>query len=121
MYRMLSALSVGLLTALPVSASDFVRVDDLDHFLTLVEGRELRLPLYGVRLRLSPQGDIRGDALGWDITGAWRWEDGYFCREMDWGGAAIPMNCQMVEVRGDRDLRFTVDRGAGESATFRLR
>lgn len=33
---------------------------------------------------------------------------------------AIPWNCQLVEVRDDT-LRFTVDKGAGDSASFRLR
>jgi len=39
---------------------------------------------------------------------------------MDWGGYPIDYNCQLVEVRGGA-MRFTVDRGAGDSATFNLR
>ena len=121
MARMLPALALCLLPALPAEANDYAKIDDLNRFLSLVEGRELRLPLYGVRLRLAPDGTISGSALGWEITGSWRWEDGYFCREMDWSGTPIPMNCQLVEARGDSEVRFTVDRGAGDSASFRLR
>ena len=62
-----------------------------------------------------------GDALGWQITGSWWWNDGYFCREMDWEGYAIPYNCQLVETNDGRIVRFTVDRGTGDSAQFRLR
>jgi len=40
---------------------------------------------------------------------------------MDWDGTAIKYNCQLVELRGSDEMRFTVDRGAGRSARFRLR
>jgi hypothetical protein len=33
----------------------------------------------------------------------------------------IDYNCQLVEVSADRSMRFTVDQGKGDSATFRLR
>jgi hypothetical protein len=33
----------------------------------------------------------------------------------------IPYNCQLVEERGGEVMRFTVDRGTGDSASFRLR
>jgi hypothetical protein len=40
---------------------------------------------------------------------------------MDWSGMAIDFNCQLVEANGAERLRFTVDKGTGDSATFRLR
>ena len=64
---------------------------------------------------------IKCSALGWAVSGTWNWNEGYFCREMDWSGTPIPHNCQLVEARGDRKLRFTTDRGAGDSASFDLR
>ncbi|HMS95297.1 MAG TPA: hypothetical protein PKA03_08770 [Tabrizicola sp.] len=70
---------------------------------------------------VRPGGVIEGSALGWTITGTWDWRDGYFCREMDWSGTEITYNCQLVEARNGEAVRFTVDQGAGESATFRLR
>ncbi len=120
MSRFLIAALLSLAAA-PAAANDFEPVKDLESFIALTEGRSLRLPLYGLTINLSPEGQITGKALGWAIEGTWRWEDGYFCREMDWSGTPIPFNCQLVEVRGDRELRFTVDRGAGDSASFRLR
>ena len=69
---------------------------------------------------MTEDGRIDGSAVGWDITGTWQWQDGYFCREMAWGGDPIPYNCQLVEVEGDDRIRFTVDRGAGRSAAFSL-
>ena len=113
-------LLLGLLAG-PLRAETFAPIKDLPTFLQLVEGRDLRISLYNLTLNLSPDGQISGSALGWGITGAWRWEDWYFCRQMDWSGYAIPDNCQLVEVQGKEKLRFTTDRGVGDSASFKLR
>jgi hypothetical protein len=40
---------------------------------------------------------------------------------MDWSGYPIPLNCQLVEAKGDEEIRFTVDKGEGDSASFKLR
>ena len=106
--------------AVPASAESFVPVSDQTMFLSLVDGKELRNQLYGIRLNVLGNGSIRGGAIGWDISGSWNWQNGYFCREMEWGGDPIPYNCQLVEVRNGNILRFTVDQGAGKSASFRL-
>ncbi|MGJ8622863.1 MAG: dihydrodipicolinate reductase [Yoonia sp.] len=107
-------------TAAPALAEDYAPVKDEETFVDLVSGKELRNFLYGVRLNVLEEGTIRGSAIGWEIVGNWSWQDGYFCREMSWGGDPIPYNCQLVEARGDDRIRFTVDQGAGDSASFRL-
>jgi hypothetical protein len=114
-----AVLAVMAISPLPALA-DFVAVTDKAAFLTLVEGRELRLGLFQIRLNVGGDGSIGGSAMGWDVTGRWEWQDGYFCREFDWSGSPIPWNCQLVEVNGDR-IRFTVDKGAGDEATFNIR
>ncbi|MEL6681983.1 MAG: dihydrodipicolinate reductase [Pseudomonadota bacterium] len=115
------AISLALaFSAAPAVADSYVPVKDQETFVSLVQGKELRNRLYGVRLNVFENGQIAGGALGWDITGSWSWQDGYFCRELSWGGDTIPYNCQLVEARGGEQLRFTVDRGAGQSASFRL-
>lgn len=120
---MLRAITTVLLLAAPVgaAANDFQQVKEKDDFLSLVQNRELRIGIYNLSLNVLPDGKIKGRALGWDITGSWSWQDGYFCREMDWSGMEIDYNCQLVEAQGDNRMRFTVDKGAGDSATFRLR
>ena len=120
---MLRAILTVFLLAAPVAASanDFEPIKDKDDFLSLIQNRELRIGLYNLSLNVLPDGKIKGSALGWDITGSWQWQDGYFCREMDWSGMAIDFNCQLVEANGAERLRFTVDKGTGDSATFRLR
>ena len=109
--------------ALPglAQANGFEPVKDKAAFLSLLKGKELRIGLYNLSLDVRPDGKIKGSALGWDISGNWTWQDGYFCRDMDWSGYPIDYNCQLVEVRENREMRFTADRGAGDSASFRLR
>ena len=108
------------LMALPSRAEGFERIATREDFVAVVEGRDLRIGLLGVTLNVRPDGTITGDAMGWAVTGKWDWKDGFFCREMDWSGTPIPYNCQLVERRGD-DIRFTVDKGKGDSARFALR
>ena len=118
----LSALAlVALCVAPPVAANEYAAVREKAAFLTLVAGRDLRIGLYNLTLNLLADGRIEGSALGWDITGSWDWQDGYFCRELDWSGMPIPYDCQLVEERGGEVVRFTVDRGQGDSASFKLR
>ena len=107
--------------ALPAGAETFARISDKSDFIETVSGKELRLGMFGIFLRVEEDGEIKGRALGWDVTGTWEWQDGYFCREMDWSGYPIPKNCQLVETRNGQEIRFTVDKGAGDSASFRLR
>jgi hypothetical protein len=120
MLRTASVL-LSLAAAGPVAADGFTPVKEKALFVDLVQDRELRIGLYDLSLNVLPDGRIDGSALGWKITGNWTWQDGYFCREMDWSGTPISYNCQLVEAAGAEKLRFTVDQGKGDSATFRLR
>lgn len=111
---------LALLLPAVARADGYARINDREQFLNTVAGKELRMRLLGISLVVEPDGAIKGNALGWDVSGTWEWRDGYFCREMDWSGYPIPMNCQLVEA-GDGAVRFTVDKGAGESAAFSIR
>ena len=116
------ALAAALVLPAPAlaGAEEFRAVHDRQTFLSLLDGRDLTLPLFRIRLEVRPDGRIEGSALGWGVTGTWDWRDGYFCRQMDWSGKAILHNCQLVEARAGSELRFTTDRGQGESARFTL-
>jgi hypothetical protein len=120
---MLRLCALVLLMALPVpaTAEEFEPVREKGQFLDLIKDRALKIGLYNLSLNVLPDGRIDGSALGWQITGKWSWNDGYFCREMDWSGTVIDYNCQLVEVRAGDAMRFTVDQGKGDSAVFRLR
>ncbi|MCX7643868.1 MAG: dihydrodipicolinate reductase [Rhodobacteraceae bacterium] len=118
--RVLPALVSTVVLAGAADAEGYVRIADRETFLDTVANRELRYGMFGIALRVLPDGRIAGEAMGWGVTGTWEWRDGYFCREMDWSGTPIPPNCQLVETSGER-VRFTVDRGAGRSAAFALR
>jgi len=108
------------LSATPALA-DYRPVSDRAEFLSFMDGKRLSNRLYGITLNVTPDGAIAGTGAGWDITGTWSWQDGFFCREMSWGGDPIPYNCQLVEIRNGNEMRFTVDQGAGDSASFKLR
>ncbi|MDJ0824488.1 MAG: dihydrodipicolinate reductase [Rhodobacter sp.] len=104
--------------ALPVWAEGFETVLERGAFLRLVDGKTLtRL---GIRLDVLATGAIRGRAFGRPVTGAWRWQDGYFCRDLSVGPQALGANCQVVMVRGDT-LRFIADKGGGDQADLELR
>lgn len=105
------------LVALP-AAADFAKIANETQFVQAVNGKTLTRPL--VKLEVSPEGQISGKGLQWAVTGNWSWQNGYFCRDLDWGGTDLGYNCQEVRINNDR-IRFTSDRGEGQSAVFRLR
>lgn len=111
-------MSGALMVAATVAQADFAKVHNLDEFTSIVSGKTLTRPL--VRLEVTPTGDIRGIGVRWEVTGNWSWQDGYFCRDLFWGGDALGYNCQEVQVKENR-IRFTSDKGRGDSAIFRLR
>lgn len=115
MLRWLVPLSI--LLSSPVAA-EFAKVDDETQFKALVSGAVLTRPL--VRLSVSPEGGIRGIGAKWEVEGSWSWQNGFFCRDLYWGGSNLGYNCQEVRVKGAK-IRFTSDRGRGRSADFRLR
>ncbi|MEL6960420.1 MAG: dihydrodipicolinate reductase [Pseudomonadota bacterium] len=117
---MLRFLAVVAALAVATPAFAYERISDRATFMSTVGGKDLRIALYGLTINVLDNGSITGKAVGWDLTGSWSWEDGYFCRDMDWSGYPIDYNCQLVEVDGDR-IRFTVDRGAGDNAVLRIR
>jgi hypothetical protein len=118
----LPALVAGFLMTLAgtdsARAEGMAVVDSADRFVSLVNGRELRR--LGIRLSVSPEGQIEGRAFGAPVTGRWTWQDGYFCRDLFWNGDDLGYNCQLVQENGDT-LRFTSDRGAGMFADLTLR
>jgi hypothetical protein len=98
-------------------AEDFRVVDSGDRFVSLIDGRELRR--LGIALTVSPEGEIAGRAFGAPVRGEWRWQDGYFCRDLFWNETDLGYNCQLVQENG-ATLRFTSDQGAGMFADLTL-
>ena len=112
-------LSALALCAMATGASAELQVvKDQSAFLNLVKGRDLtRL---GITLQVSENGEITGRAFGKKVSGAWKWQDSFFCRSLYWGSQNMGDNCQQVALDGD-DIRFTSDRGAGRHANFDLK
>lgn len=114
----LTAATCAALLLPQAAAAELKRVENKSEFVQLVQGKTLSRPL--VRLNVTPDGQITGRGATWDVTGTWSWENGFFCRDLYWGGDDLGYNCQAVHADGAQ-MRFTSDRGAGESANFRLR
>lgn len=100
------------------TAGGFDRIESREEFVQLVAGRALTR--FGITLNVLPEGGIEGRAFGRRVTGAWRWDGGYFCRDLAFGDESLGPNCQVVEKNGAL-LRFTADEGKGDSADLRLR
>ena len=100
-----------------VSASDTIITKRSD-FENLVIEKKLKRFL--ISLSVTSDGKIKGSAAGRNVTGDWDWIDGFFCRTLLWGKRELKYNCQQVNFDGKR-LRFTSDRGKGQSASFALR
>ncbi|MBK5927297.1 dihydrodipicolinate reductase [Rhodobaculum claviforme] len=111
------ALGLGAATA-PAAASEFRVVTDRNEFVSLVDGRELRR--FGIRLTVTPDGEIGGSGFGQTVFGAWEWNGNFFCRDLGYGSTDLGHNCQLVAVR-DGTIRFVADQGQGDHADFRLR
>jgi hypothetical protein len=111
---------IALLTTLaaPAMAADYVRVSDRGAFVALVSGKSLTS--LGVSLSVSPSGSISGRAFGSTVTGTWTWTGGYFCRTLKAGDRVFARNCQLVQQKPGR-IRFTADKGVGDTADLRIR
>ncbi|WP_138471632.1 dihydrodipicolinate reductase [Poseidonocella sp. HB161398] len=97
--------------------AQFRQVGTESEFRALTEGHILERT--GIRLAVRHDGAIVGSAFGREVSGSWRWKDGWFCRDLAWGARQFPYNCQEVAVDGDR-LRFASDQGRGRSAVLEL-
>ena len=110
-------LALATVAAQP-AAANFRVVTDRNEFVNIVQGRDLTR--FGIRLQVSPQGDISGRGFGQTVFGAWEWNGQFFCRDLGYGNTDLGHNCQLVAVNGDT-IRFVADQGQGDHADFRLR
>ena len=111
------ALMAALALAAAGASAESRKVNTYDEFVSLVKGKTLTRPL--IKLQVTTDGRIQGRGARWDVEGNWYWKNGYFCRDLIWGGDDLGYNCQEVRSRGNR-IRFTSDRGSGQSAEFAL-
>jgi len=125
MSRFLAALSIAVLGfATAPRAEAQTSVTDQRSFLEIVNGRTLVLtrPFIArpIALQVQRNGNLTGEARGYELTGFWRWEGERFCRQMDWGGFNVAYSCQVVTQNGNT-LKFVSDTGLFRTAYFELR
>ena len=114
----ISAFLIAFLAVPALAATGYTKINNKAEFVNLVKGKTLTRPL--IKLEVSSAGSIKGRGASWDVNGKWTWQNGYFCRNLNWGGTELGYNCQEVGLSGGK-LRFTSDQGKGQSAEFRLR
>lgn len=95
-------------------------ISERSALLDVVSDKVLLLRLFGIKLKIIEDGTIEGKAMGWDVVGDWKWQDGFFCRSMLWGERDIGYNCQEVSIK-NKKIKFTSDRGSGASAQFLIK
>jgi hypothetical protein len=117
MKNLIALASLVSVLAAPVMAEQFQTVKSKNTFVDLISNKHLTR--FGIKLAVRPTGEIEGKAFGRPVTGAWRWDSGYFCRDLFWGSRDLGPNCQMVKADGDT-LRFISDKGAGQFADLEL-
>lgn len=116
--QILPSVLVGLMAATPAFADGFDKIDDRDTFVSVIEDK--KLTRFGINLTVSPGGQIAGRAFGRSVTGEWRWQSGYFCRDLYWGKRDLGPNCQAVKIQGET-IRFISDQGTGQFADLVLK
>ncbi len=118
MMRAILIVLLNFCLTTPALAEGFALVTERDRFVSLIEGRDLTR--FGITLNVTRDGQIRGRAFGRNVTGAWRWNGGYFCRDLYWGAINLGPNCQAVRVQGNT-VRFISDQGTGQFADLSLK
>ena len=118
MKLLISTACAALMGFAAPAFAEFQTIKSRSEFMSVVGGKTLTRPL--VKIKLSSNGNITGKGASWDVTGKWQWKGNYLCRSLEWGGDDLGYNCQEIKVNGST-MRITSDRGAGDSADFRLR
>ncbi|WP_157973486.1 hypothetical protein [Tropicimonas sp. IMCC34043] len=68
---------------------------------------------------LHADGRMSGRIGGGDLTGTWYWSEGFFCRTAQRDGEDLGLDCEAIEVLGDR-IRYTSDKGTGDASIVRV-
>lgn len=69
---------------------------------------------------VSPDGTVEGAGPnGGKISGAWSWDDGFYCRDITINGVAEPRDCQRVVLDGNT-VSFVHDKGEGISVDWTI-
>lgn len=118
MFGKIAISSMSAIMLVSPALAEFTKIENQSEFIELVAGKELKRPF--INLEVTPDGEISGYGAAWPVTGKWTWQDGYFCRDLYWADDELGYNCQEVKANADR-IRFTSDKGDGDSADFRMR
>ena len=72
----------------------------------------------GTWLVLSNDGKLTGKtAKGDKMNGVWKWNQGFFCRNLLIGKKELGSDCQVVAIDGN-EVQFTREQGKGDAIVF---
>lgn len=113
-----SALAIGA-GAPAAMAEEFTTVTDLDRFKAHFIGPKIMDPADSANFFVVREdGTIEGTWHGATLTGAWRWEDEYFCRTLS-APRPAPEDCQQWGY-ADGKAQLVRNRGAGDPTVYSL-
>lgn len=96
--------------ALPVDAQNLKRIKKESDFRSIVVGRTLSDGQ--ATLILTEDGKISGKVGANKVVGAWKWGNGFFCRNLNVGNKALGNDCQTVHTN-KTEVTFTRKQGKG--------
>lgn len=74
-----------------------------------------RLSLGDMTFTIHGNGRISGRIGDSRLTGAWYWQDRYFCRTAELDGEDLGLDCEIIETRGNQ-MRYIRHKGKGEAS-----
>ncbi|MEX0348784.1 MAG: hypothetical protein AB3N15_05110 [Paracoccaceae bacterium] len=111
MKRLALILTAFSLFSLSASAASAAEIRKKKQFIEEVAARKLVMGHSWVTI--APLGSVTGQGpKGGEITGNWRWDKRYYCRDITIDGVPLPPDCQSVSIRGNV-VTFTHDKGKG--------
>lgn len=102
----------------PAMAASFKRIKSAEDFNSKVVGQKLTSEAGFFIIEAS--GKISGELNKHKAVGAWKWNQGFWCRTIKIGARDLGSNCQTIEVTQDQ-VKFTRDQGKGDETIFNLK
>lgn len=110
---LISALVAGFVLVSSAQAESLKRIRKEADFQALVVGKT-----FGddqTTMVIAADGKISGKFQNDKIIGAWKWSNGYFCRNVNVGQRAMGNDCQVVKT-DSTEVSFTRQKGKGNVA-----
>ena len=110
---MISGLIASFVLISPVQAESLKRIRKAADFQAMVVGKTFGDDV--TTMVVTADRKISGKFQNDNIVGAWKWSNGYFCRNVNVGQRAMGNDCQLVKA-DSTEVSFTREKGKGKVA-----